>query len=64
MKIQTYEQRVFTAEEGHLLCHYKSRTISDKAYLGIYDNAEDWVEITLEEAEALQKQWEAEIEAE
>ena len=62
MKVQTYEQRILIPEENHLLCNHDAKVISDKVYLGINANAEEWIEITIEEAEALQKQWETEIE--
>lgn len=63
MKVQTYEQRILIPEEGHLLCNHEAKVVSDKVYLGINANAEEWVEITISEAEELQKKWE-EIEAE
>ena len=61
MKIQTYEQRILIPEEGHFLVNHTAKTISDKVYLGINADANEWVEITEEEAEELQKQWEEEI---
>ena len=61
MKIQTYEQRILIPEEGHFLVNHTAKTISDKVYLGINADASEWVEITLDEAEALQKQWEVEM---
>lgn len=61
MKIQTYEQRILIPEEGHLLVNHTAKTVSDKVYLGINADASEWVEITAEEAETLQKQWEEEI---
>ena len=64
MKIQTYEQRILIPEENHLLCNHEAKVVSDKVYLGINANAEDWVEITLEEAEALQQVWESEVKLE
>lgn len=60
MKIQTYEQRILIPEEGHILCNYEAKEIFSKVYLAISASLDDWVEITIEEAEALQKQWEAE----
>lgn len=61
MKIQTYEQRILIPEDGKFLVNHTAKTVSDKVYLGINADASDWVEITVEEAEALQKQWEEEI---
>ena len=62
MKIQTYEQRILIPEENHLLCNHEAKVVSDKVYLGINADASEWVEITIEDAEALQKQWESEME--
>lgn len=62
MKIYTYEQRYLLPEEGHLLCNHNVKVVSDKVYLGINADASKWVEITVAEAEALQKQWETEYE--
>ena len=63
MRIETYQQRVLIADEGKTFCNYKEKSISPngKTFLAVNANAEDWVEITIEEAEALQKQWEEEI---
>lgn len=61
MKIQTYEQRILIPEEGHLLCNHTAKVVSDKVYLGINADASEWVEVTTEEAQTLQKQWEEEI---
>ena len=62
MKIQTYEQRILIPEEGHFLVNHTAKTISDKVFLGINADASEWAEITAEEKEALEKQWEEEIE--
>lgn len=66
MRIHTYEQRILIADDGNRLCNYKEKSISsdEKVYLAINAVAEDWVEITLEEAENLQKQWDEESAAE
>lgn len=64
MKVQTYEQRILIADEGKTLCNHKEKMISPdgKTFLAINGKEEDWTEISWEEAEALQKQWEAEAE--
>ena len=62
MKVQTYEQRILIPEEGKLLVNHTAKVASDKVYLGINADASEWVEITAEEAETLQKQWGAEME--
>lgn len=64
MKIQTYEQRILIPEDGKLLVNHNAKVASDKVFLGINADASEWIEVTAEEAEALQKQWEAEMEVE
>ena len=64
MKIQTYEQRIIIPEEGHFLVNHTAKTISDKVYLGKDADVSAWVEITAEEKESLEKQWEEEALAE
>ena len=64
MKIQTYEQRILIPEEGYCLVNHEAKVVSDKVYLGINADAEDWAEIALEEAEVLQKVWEEEMKLE
>lgn len=61
MKIQTYEQRILIPEEGYLIVNHQTKVVSDKVYLGINADASEWIEVTIEEAEVLQKQWEEEI---
>ena len=61
MQIQTYEQRILIPEEGHLLVNHEAKSISNKVYLGIHADASEWVEVTAEEAEALQKEWEEDL---
>lgn len=65
MKVEIYEQRVLVAEEGKWLCNKKAKTISPdgRTYLAINDDGSNWTEITTEEKEALEKEWE-EIETE
>lgn len=63
MKMQTYEQRILIPEDGKLLVNHTVKVASDKVFLGINADASEWIEVTAEEAEALQKQWEAEMEA-
>ena len=62
MKIQTYEQRILIPEEGHLLCNHNAKVVSDKVYLGINAQEEEWAEITIAQADSIQKQWELEAE--
>lgn len=58
MKVETYEQRILTPEEGKYLYNESAKVISDKVYLGKEADASEWVEITSEEKEALEREWE------
>ena len=58
MKIETYEQRILTPELGYWLYNEDAKAISDKVYLGKQANSADWVEITQERKEELEKEWE------
>lgn len=60
MTVQTYEQRILIPEENKWLYNESAKVISDKVYLGKDANASEWVEITQEEKEALEKEWEEE----
>ena len=64
MKIQTYEQRILIPEDGKLLVNHTAKVVSDKVFLGIHADANEWAEITIEEAEMFQRVWEEEINAE
>lgn len=63
MKVETYEQRILTPEEGKYLYNESAKVISDKVYLGKEADASEWAEITSEEKEALEREWE-EVETE
>lgn len=58
MKVETYEQRVLIPEDGKWLYNASAKVISDKVYLGKEADASEWVEITTEEKEELEKEWE------
>lgn len=60
MTVQTYEQRILIPEESKWLYNESAKVISDKVYLGKDADASEWVEITQEEKEALEKEWEEE----
>lgn len=64
MTVQTYEQRILIPEPNKYLYNANAKVISDKVYLGKDADASEWVEITQEEKEALEKEWEEEMEAE
>ena len=58
-----YKPRTLEAKEGYTYCNYSAKAISPDGVvlLGINADASEWVEITLAEAEALQKAWEEEV---
>ena len=58
MTVQTYEQRILIPEENKWLYNESAKVVSDKVYLGKDADASEWVEITQEEKEALEKEWE------
>ena len=64
MTVQTYEQRILIPEENKWLYNESAKVISDKVYHGKDADASEWVEITQEEKEALEKEWEEELETE
>ena len=49
MKIDIYEQRILTPEEGHWLYNAEAGVVSDKVYLGKEADINAWTEITDEE---------------
>lgn len=55
MIIQSYEQRILIPENGKFLYNAEAQVISDKVFLGINANADDWKEITKEEYDEIQK---------
>ena len=61
MQIQTYEQRVLIPDTNKWLYNANAKVISDKVYLGKEADTSEWTEITIEEKEALEKEWEEEI---
>lgn len=52
--------RVVTPNAGMWLLNAKDRVISDKVYLGINADANQWQEITTEEKERLEELWNVE----
>lgn len=61
MKVETYEQRILTPEEGKYLYNEDAHVISDKVYLGKEADASEWVEITQKEKEALERELFSEV---
>ena len=46
MKIEVYEQRVLIPEQGKYLYNETVQVISDKVYLGINADENEWTEIS------------------
>ena len=61
MIIQSYEQRVLIPENGKFLYNAEAQAISDKVFLGINANADDWQEITAEDKARIEADWESEV---
>ena len=64
MKTETMQISIIIPSENYFLYNEKEKVISDKVFLGKESNAEDWQEITLEEKETLEKEWEKEFDKE
>lgn len=62
MKLETINGiRVITPEADMWLCNEEQQVISDKVYLGINANENDWHDITETEKENFEALWNAEI---
>ena len=61
MKLETINGiRVITPETDMWLCNEEQRVISDKVYLGVNADENDWKDITAEEKTRLEALWNAE----
>ena len=59
MKKEVIKINKITAEEGHVFASLdKSQVFSNEMYLGKEDSPDNYIEITIEEAEAIQSQQE------
>ena len=56
MRVLTYEQRVLIPDENKYLYNENEQVISDKVFLGINANEEEWVEISEEEKQEIEKE--------
>lgn len=68
MKQSEYTTRVLTAEPGHYLTQSadvsdNERVVAENVYLGVNDSADNWREITAEEAETIRAAQRARVEA-
>ena len=61
MTTETMQINVLIPSENHFLVNENEKVISEKVFLGKEANADDWREITAEEKETLEKEWEKEI---
>ena len=62
MTTETMKIKVLYPNENHFLYNAEAKTISDKVFLGKDANEGDWQEITLDEKERLEEEWEKEAE--
>lgn len=61
MKIETYEQRILIPDEGKYLYNETAQVISDKVYLGVNANENEWTEISEEEKQEIESKLNEEI---
>lgn len=64
MRIEVYKQRVLIPDENKYLYNETAQVISDKVYLGINADEKEWIEITEEEKQEIEKQLNEELEEE
>jgi hypothetical protein len=56
MEIKTYAQRILIPDEGKYLYNETIQVISEKVYLGINADEKEWIEITEEQKQEIEKQ--------
>lgn len=64
MEIKRYEQRVLIPDEGKYLYNENAQVISDKVFLGINADENEWIEINEEKKQEIEKQLNEELEVE
>lgn len=64
MEIKRYEQRILIPDDGKYLYNETAQVISDKVFLGINANENEWIEITEEQKQEIEKQLYEELEVE
>lgn len=64
MKIEVYEQKVLIPDEDKYLYNETAQVISDKVYLGINADENEWIEITEEQKQEIEKKLYEELEVE
>lgn len=60
MTTKIMEIKVLYPSENHYLYNAEAKTTTDKVFLGKDANKSDWQEITLNEKERLEEEWEKE----
>lgn len=58
MTTESFTQRILTPDEGKYLYNEEAKLISEKVYLGKDADEAEWVEITEDEKERLETEWE------
>ena len=61
MKTETMQIKILIPSENHYLFNEKEKIVSEKVFIGKEASTDDWREITADEKEALEKEWEKEI---
>ena len=62
MKIEVYEQKVLIPDENKYLYNEEAQVISDKVYLGINADETEWIEISEDEKQEIEKKLNEELE--
>lgn len=55
MEIKTFEQRILIPDKNKWLYNKRLNVVSDEVYLGVNANVKDWVEITEEQKQEIEK---------
>lgn len=63
MIIETNKFKIITPSDGMWLCNRTAKTFSDKIYMAVNADHSQWEEITEEEKNRLEAEWETEMES-
>lgn len=61
MKIETNKFKIITPEENMWLCNKTAKTHSDKVIMAVNADHSQWIEVTDEERQQLETEWENEL---
>ena len=61
MEIKRYEQRILIPDKGKYLYNEQDQVISEKVYLGVNANENEWTEISEEEKQEIESKLNEEI---